>query len=269
MEKGISIGQGRTAEIFLWGEKAVLKLFRANLHSSVADSEIRVNELLRHLPVPAPRMLDVVEVEGRRGIVFERVEGESMLKQLLRRPWQVGRFASILAELHVKMHQAACDTLPPQKAYWEGQIRGVKQLTEAEKEAALSVLGKLPEGMQICHGDFHPDNVMMTAAGAVIIDWSNAMIGDAPGDVARTAMILGTGRLPNPLANLALRTLGGWFCAHYVREYLRLTGLSREAVEAWELPLYAARLLESLPEAEEEVVLRRVREILAKKNPGF
>lgn len=259
MEK---IGQGRTAEIFLWGEGTVVKLFHSSLHPAVVDSEIRVNAQLRNVALPMPRMLDVVEVEGRRGIIYERVEGETMLQQMMRRPWQVGRFARTLAELHVQMHQVTCDALSSQREYWERKIRLVKQLSEQEKELALTRLRHLPDGVKICHGDFHPDNVMMTARGPVVIDWSNATTGNAAGDVARTAMIFRIGTWPNPLQNVALRSFAKRFHDVYVREYLRLTGLSPEAVQAWELPLYVARLLESPPKAEEELVLRRVGELL-------
>lgn len=264
MVKGTCIGQGRTAEIFLWGDQTVLKLFRPHLHPSVVDSEIHANEVLLHVPIPAPRLLDVVEVDGRKGIVLERVDGESMLKQIFRRPWQVRQFARTFAELHATMHRATCEALPAQRLYWERKIHRVNQLTEGEKEQVLHLLSQLPGGVQVCHGDFHPDNVMMTSGGPVIIDWSNATAGDPAGDVARTAMIFRVGGDPNPLVNIFVRALAKRFHDIYLREYLQLTGLTLRTIQAWELPLFAARLLESPPKAEEELVMRRVRELLKK-----
>lgn len=44
--------------------------------------------------------------------------------------------------------------------------------------------------MRILHMDLHPDNVMLTAHGPVVIDWRNATEGPADLDVALTAVIL-------------------------------------------------------------------------------
>ena len=51
-----------------------------------------------------------------------------------------------------------------------------------------------PEGMKrhtkICHGDFHPSNVIITPEGKpYILDWSHATQGNASADVARTYLL--------------------------------------------------------------------------------
>ena len=64
------------------------------------------------------------------------------------------------------------------------------------RQAVLNVLEGLPDGEQLCHGDFHPGNILVTARGAVIIDWMTASRGTAAGDVARTAIILEAAQPP-------------------------------------------------------------------------
>ena len=36
------------------------------------------------------------------------------------------------------------------------------------RQALIAVLDELPEGSQLCHGDFHPGNILMTARGPVL-----------------------------------------------------------------------------------------------------
>ncbi len=43
----------------------------------------------------------------------------------------------------------------------------------------------------LCHGDFHPKNVIVSAEGPVIVDWFDACRGNAVGDIARTSLLLG------------------------------------------------------------------------------
>ena len=45
------------------------------------------------------------------------------------------------------------------------------------------------EDVRILHLDLHPDNVMLTSRGPVVIDWRNATEGPAELDVAMSAVI--------------------------------------------------------------------------------
>jgi aminoglycoside phosphotransferase (APT) family kinase protein len=55
-------------------------------------------------------------------------------------------------------------------------------------------LGSVPAlvagGGSLLHLDLHPDNVVLTDAGPVVIDWSNATAGPSTLDVAMSALIL-------------------------------------------------------------------------------
>ncbi|HIM90086.1 MAG TPA: hypothetical protein EYM52_05070 [Dehalococcoidia bacterium] len=65
---------------------------------------------------------------------------------------------------------ARVDDLPP----WRERLR--VSITEAAvppdewKSKAHTMLNALPDGDFLCHGDFHPDNVMMTSGDPVLID---------------------------------------------------------------------------------------------------
>ena len=41
----------------------------------------------------------------------------------------------------------------------------------------------------ICHGDFHPLNVLVDGDDAWLIDWTDAALGPREGDVARTLLL--------------------------------------------------------------------------------
>ena len=48
------------------------------------------------------------------------------------------------------------------------------------------------EPAAVLHLDFHPDNIMLTANGPVVIDWSNVSLGPAAADVAESWIIATT-----------------------------------------------------------------------------
>ena len=78
--KGDPIGVGRIAEVFAWGDDQVLKLFRAEFPQEWADYEAEMGRAVHAAGVTSPAVGEVIEIDGRKGIVFERVDGPTMLR---------------------------------------------------------------------------------------------------------------------------------------------------------------------------------------------
>jgi Ser/Thr protein kinase RdoA (MazF antagonist) len=260
MERGALIGQGRTAEIYAWGEGQVIKLYRTEMAQEWAEREARVGRIAAAAGLQVPSIGDTIVVDGRPGILYERVDGLSMLEQLVRRPWQYAALARQFAGLHAAMHRCSSPELLPLRADYGGRVRYAPRLSDAAKEGLLQALDRLPDGDAICHGDFHPDNVILSARGPLVIDWMTALRGDPAADVARTVLIFrvsplppGTGIVKRMLAQLLRRA----FLSHYLQEYVRLRPLRDEEVEAWMPIVAAARLNERIP-GEESALLRLV-----------
>ena len=120
-----------------------------------------------------------------------------MLRQVQARPWTLFAATRKLAELHAQIHSyVASPELPTQRQRIRDRIAAVRDVSEADKQAARLCLEKLPDGEAVCHGDFHPENVLFTARDPLIIDWDGASHGDPLGDVACTSRLLQTASLP-------------------------------------------------------------------------
>jgi hypothetical protein len=87
--RGPLIGQGGSSEVFAWGEHAVLKLFRPEYQYAVVMEADRTRAV-HAAGVPCPAVIDVVNVEGRQGIVFDRVDGPTLLDDLKASPKDPG-----------------------------------------------------------------------------------------------------------------------------------------------------------------------------------
>ncbi len=268
MEKGALIGTGRTAQVYAWGDGRILKLYQEWMPAASIEWEFSTTRRVRDSGLPVPAAEEIVQVDGRLGIVFERLHGPSMLAALVANPRQIIPLSRLLAELHARLH--AC-VLPAEAYSQKQQIeRGIdlgKGLSEAEKQAVLDILVRLPDGNAVCHGDFHPDNVLMTDHGPIIIDWMTATRGHPLGDVARTALLFQTGGLPPGISfgtRLMINASRRLIFSTYLKRYLQLHPASRNGIDAWKLPIYAARLfeVEGYP-AEKNLILRRIRAGLA------
>jgi len=266
--KGPVIAKGRTAEIFAWGDKQVLKLFRDWCTADMVEREANSTMVVHKAGLPVPAVKGVVEANGRQGIVFERVQGRTMADTFMHAPWKVFQLARVMAELQATMHSCETPELPSRRERLEVTIKGVAALPTNTKEAVLEILSQLPDGNAVCHGDFFANNIIMSTQGPIIIDWFGAARGNPLADVARTWLL-------NRMAYIEAGIPERWlinpirplFHSAYLRRYLQLRPAMHEQITAWLLPVVAARLAENIPE-EEQGFLELIEKQLSQQNYG-
>src|ERR1043165_1595103 len=83
------IGSGRAAEVFAYGEGRIIKLLRQQGGGEFLAREADAQRAAREAGVAAPEVFGLESVDGRTGIVMERVDGLDGLTALDRQPWRV------------------------------------------------------------------------------------------------------------------------------------------------------------------------------------
>ena len=166
------IAKGRDTEIVDHGPGFVLR--RPMVPRSMAH-EAAVMRWVHAQGYPCPEAVDVVD----DGLVMARIEGVSMLDDLGAHPHRLRRHATLLADLHGWLHR-----LP---------------LPDPTSLALPHPFGPGPDdpGSSIIHGDLHPGNVLLTADGPVVIDWTNASAGPAGADLAVTWLLIAAAQPPS------------------------------------------------------------------------
>lgn len=255
MKKGRLLAQGRTAEIFEWGDECIIKLARQPGPAPYLKREFEITKTLSKTRLPFPQAHEVIDVDGRLGIIFERIDGNTMLSEMTSKPWKMAAFASILADLHTSMHGNVLSDIPSLKKNLENRINGVFQVSASTRQSALERLHKLPDGAALCHGDFHPDNVLISPRGVVIIDWSDAARGNPLADVAALSLQLKHAAIAPYIKGKWLIRAGKLLFHHfYLRRYMRVRRASADELEAWRLPVAVARLAITVPEEQNNLL---------------
>ena len=96
----------------------------------------------------------------------------------------------------------------------------------------------LPGGRALCHGDFHPDNVLVDGEKAMVIDWMNLSRGDAMCDVAQTWFLLACSPLPPDVQDAeGFAQMRG----KLADAYLRHMGVEKAQLADWLPVIKAAR----------------------------
>jgi thiamine kinase-like enzyme len=263
------IGAGRTATIFRYGRDQVIKLFKSNFSQHAINEEFEIGRSLNLSGLSIPTTYEIVEVDHSKGILLDFIEGRSMLQNLASKPWLVLRYAKNMAHAHFKIHRADLEgnkCLKPLSKSIADKISRVSLLTSEEKTAILSCLSCLPGGSSLCHGDFHPDNIIVSKDRLVTVDWITATLGNPIADVARTWLLLTMGTLPENKTAFEIflaKHLRDIFCSGYLQEYRNLSNFASQEFEEWKLPVAAARLIENVSDRENQDLLQFIQSRLA------
>jgi len=252
------IGRGRSAEILAWGDGRAMKLYLSGSRREYVQREARVSRLVHGLGLPAPAVFNadtpdgLYDVDGRFGILFERIDGATMIHDLGTRPWRLAAHSRLLARVHARIHEAPGEGLPLLRSRIEHAIERASGLVDKRVlQAARDRLQSLPELCRVCHGDFHPDNVILREGTAVVIDWGPASSGHPAADVAWTYLLFRFGGMPPdtpaPL-RLLLPIVRQGSLRIYLREYFALSGRTWTDLKAWLGVIAILRLSDGIEE---------------------
>ena len=226
---GALIGTGRNADAYDIGGGRVLRRYRDGREPGRVEHEARVMTHARSFGVPVPEVFDVSGAD----IVMERAAGPTMLESIGRRPWTVRAQVRLLARLHDLVHRVPVGGLPLPAPF-----------------------GDPADGDVLLHRDLHPQNVVLTPGGPVIIDWEGASRGPAIADVAMTWVIIGFSDVPGQgLRAVVVRGVQAAATRAFVRaagpidENWRLIAVRRRLADPNLLPAEAARLEKLVPAA--------------------
>ncbi|MGC4947206.1 phosphotransferase [Streptomyces sp. DT224] len=156
MRIGQLLGSGRDADVYELDEAWVLRRYRDGMDAS---RELPVMSYLSASGYPVPRLGPQSPSAGPGDLVLQRLHGPTMLESLMSGATGAEEGAGLLTGLLAELHSVPARLSPD------------------------------PED-RVLHLDLHPDNVVLTTDGPVVIDWSNTEEGPPALDRAMSALIL-------------------------------------------------------------------------------
>ena len=117
--------------------------------------------------------------------------------------WRFLEHVATLAGLQHQFHQvSAPESLQPQHELLESCLGRAASLPKRDRDRALDLLHELPQQTQLCHGDFHLGNVIVSPSGPVIVDWTTVNSGSPLADIAATEILLLVPIVPSPFFHI-------------------------------------------------------------------
>lgn len=230
-----------------WRQPLVVRVKPRPDQGDVARHEQAVHDWLASHGYPAPRVLEVFEpgvITPRPTQVIERAPGVMMLDAVKRAPWTAGRNLNTLAALQVQLQRLPVDGFPESVDVVDRRLSLPRAIVSRSDDPALAsaleqvdaLVPRLRDAPQVvCHGDFHPLNVLVDGSTASVIDWSDGGIGDRHGDVARTLLLLELAAIAagSRVERVVLGRVGPMLARRYRRAYDRLWPADEQRLALW------------------------------------
>ena len=224
-------------KIYMSGDK-LIKLF----DGSYSKANI-LNEALNHARVEetdlnVPKIRSIEVVDGKWAIILDYIEGETLQSLMDKHPEKEDEYLNLFVDLQRTVLSKKVPMLNKLKDKMNAKISSA-DLDATTRYELHTRLDSMPKHKNLCHGDFNPSNIIITADGTpYIIDWSHATQGNSSADVARSYLLFYlVGK-----ENLAQK---------YLKPYCRKSDTAIQYVQRW-IPIVAASRLVKAPESERE-----------------
>jgi aminoglycoside phosphotransferase (APT) family kinase protein len=235
------VGEGATTKIYRDANMAI-KLYE-NVSPEEAENEAKIQAYVAKTGLPVPGVFGVRRInETMTALDMEYIPGKPLFHEEMDQD-QLLDAIQTLVKLQCMVHSKTADMLPKQRERLAWKIDRNKYLEQCIKDDLLTLLHSLDNGANcLCHGDFHPLNILYDGNKYWIIDWVDATSGNPLADACRTYLLLKEGLPP--------------YAGTYLRLFCKEVGIEQDAVLAWQPVLAAARLAENMDEKQKAQLLQ-------------
>lgn len=219
----IAVRNGKT--IYREGNTAV-KVFDEGYAKPDVLNEALNQSRVENIGINVPKILEVKMVDGKWAIVSEFIEGKTLAQLMQENPEKMDDYLNLFVDLQMQIHAATCPLLNKLKDKMN------RKITEADLDATTRYelhtrLESMPKHNKVCHGDFNPSNIIMTADGTpYILDWSHVTQGNASADVARTYLLFNLAGQPE-------------LAYDYLNLFSKKSDTAKQYIQKW-MPIVAA-----------------------------
>lgn len=233
------IAKRKNKEIYADAD-TVIKLFVEN-HS---QSDI-LNEALNHSRVEefsnlnVPKLVEVKKIDNRWAIVSEKIEGKTISELMKEDPENIDKYLNLFVDMQLVILENKVPLLNRIKEKFTRKLENATNIDENTKYELLQRLHGMKNHHKLCHGDYHPSNVIVRENGSVyVIDWAHVTQGNASADAARTYLLFSIdGKLE--------------LAEKYLNLFSEKSGISKDHVQRW-IPIVAATQLTKNIKEEQE-----------------
>ena len=182
------ISEGATAKIYRNGN--IANKVYSNASVDEVKNEMKRQQLAYNAGLVVPNVYEIKRLDdGRVALDMEYVDGTPLMQHDMNEV-EMARAMNILVNLQCDIHQIQASELPKLSDRMMQKILSTNLEAEVKNKLLTLLLQLDDKSEKLCHGDFHPLNVLYDGNKYWIIDWVDAAAGSPFADACRTYLLM-------------------------------------------------------------------------------
>ncbi len=168
---------------------SLVKVFDANYSKANILNEALNHARVEETDLNVPKIRSIEVVDGKWAIILDYIEGQTLQSLMDAHPEKEDEYLNLFVDLQLTVLSKKVPMLNKLKDKMQAKI-SLADLDATTRYDLHTRLDSMPKHAHLCHGDFNPTNVIITADGTpYIIDWAHATQGNSSADVARSYLL--------------------------------------------------------------------------------
>lgn len=239
MELTNKIAERKNKEIYVEDGKVIKLFVETHPKSNILNEALNQSRVEEGSNLNVPKLVEVTKIGNRWALVSEYIEGKTITELLRENPEQEDKYLNLFVDVQLEILSNKVPLLNRIKEKFRRKLDNATNIDENTKYELLQRLEGMKNHEKLCHGDYHPSNVIIQEDGTVyIIDWSHVTQGNASADAARTYLLFSI----DGQEELAEK---------YLNLFSEKSGIEKSSVQRW-IPIVAAtQMTKAVPEEQE------------------
>lgn len=246
MNLGSPTATGNTAKVYLYQNK-IYKVFNESLPAEESQKEASKQQHAHSCELHVPEIYDVTNLDGKQVIIMEHIKGRTLGDLLTDNMEKAEYYMDMSVDIQIGIHQIKAHSIELMSDKLRRQIESAPELDHGLKSDLIRKLDSMTFEKNLCHGDFHLYNLILSENNVTIIDWVDSSAGDRRADIYRTYLLYS--QVSKDLADM------------YIRLYCEKSGLLKDEILKWAPIIAAARLSERVSTEDPKRLLEIVHQV--------
>lgn len=227
MELTNKIAERKNKEIFVEDGKVIKLFVPSHPKSEILNEALNQARVDENSNLNVPKLLEVKKYDNRWAIVSEYIEGKTISQLMIEEPDKVNDYLNLFVKVQLIILENKVPLLTRIKEKFTRKLENATNIDDNTKYELLERLHGMKNHDELCHGDYHPSNVIIKEDGTVyVIDWSHVTQGNAAADAARTYLLFSM-EGKTDLAD------------QYLTVFSQASSIPKEPIQRW-IPIVAA-----------------------------
>ncbi len=233
------IAKRKNKEIYSENDTIIKLYVEGHSQSDILNEALNQTRVEEYSNINVPKLIEVKKIDNRWAIVSEKIKGYTISELLKNNPEATDEYLNLFVDIQLIILSNEVPLLNRIKEKFTRKLENATNIDENTKYELLQRLQGMKNHNKLCHGDFHPSNVIVTEDESIyVIDWAHVTQGNASADAARTYLLFSIDKKEE-------------LAEKYLNLFAEKSGIEKSHIQRW-IPIVAATQMTKNIEEEQE-----------------